>query len=261
MRDVAFTLGPLTIHWYGVLLAAGFLAAFWTGARRAPGAGVSPDMVYDLVPWLVIGAVVGARFVYVVSYWEHFAGRPWTEVFAVWTGGLVYYGGLIGAIFGTVLFARRKKVSLWPLADVAAPSVALGQAIGRIGCLLHGCCYGRACELPWAIHFPADHVTRGAGVHPTQIYESALSFALYAGLAWLFRSRKFDGQVFAVYLLGYAVLRFVVESFRGDYPSAHLATGFTPGQLASLSILAAGLLLIWKLPHAKTAPRNVRPVP
>lgn len=254
MRDVAFQLGPQTIHWYGVLLAAGFLAAFWTAARRGRTLGVPPDTIYDLVPWLVIGAVIGARGVYVASYWQdEFAGKPLTEIFAVQRGGLVFYGGLIGASLGTIVFARRRKIPLWQLADIAAPSVALGQVFGRVGCFMHGCCYGRACDLPWAVHFPPGHSTHGTGVHPTQLYESALNLALYLSLTWLFRRRRFDGQVFAAYLLGYAALRTMVESFRGDYPAAHLATGLTPGQLVSAGIFAAGLLLWWKLPRAKTA--------
>jgi len=254
VRDVAFHLGPLTIHWYGVLLAGGFLAAFWTAARRGRRLGVPPDTIYDLVPWLVIGAVIGARGVYVASYWQdEFAGKPLTEMLAVQRGGLVFYGGLIGAALGTILFARRRKTPLWQLADIAAPSVALGQVFGRVGCFMHGCCYGRACDLPWAVHFPPSHPTGSAGVHPVQIYESVLNLALYLALAALFRRRRFDGQVFAAYLLGYATLRTIVESFRGDYPVAHLAAGLTPGQLVSAGIFAAGLLLLWKLPRARAA--------
>jgi phosphatidylglycerol---prolipoprotein diacylglyceryl transferase len=255
VHPIAFELGPLTIHWYGVLLAVGFLAAFWTAGRRtARGGSVSTEAIYDLAPWLVIGTIIGARFVYVVSYWpEQFANKPFREVFMVHHGGLVFYGGLIGAALGTILFARVKKVPLWQLADVVAPSVALGHAIGRLGCLMNGCCHGQQCDLPWAIHFPAEHATHGEGVHPTQIYESVLNLALYAGLAWLFRRKRFDGQVFAVYLLGYAVLRSLVESFRGDYPARHVAIGLTPGQMVSIGILAAGLLLLWKLPRKKDA--------
>ncbi len=254
VRDIAFHIGPLAVHWFGVMLAAGFLAAFWTAARRAPSAGINSEVVYDLVPWLVIGTIIGARAVYVTEYWqEEFAGRPWTAVFAIRQGGLVFYGGFIGACVGTILFSRRKNAPLWKLADVTAPSIALGQVFGRIGCLMHGCCYGKACDLPWAVHFPKDHITRGAGVHPTQIYEAALSLALSGILMWQFKRRRFDGQVFAFYLIGYAVLRTLVEFFRGDYPQSHVATGLTSGQLVSVGILAAGLLLLWKLPRLNKA--------
>jgi len=132
---------------------------------------------------------------------------------------------------------------LWKTADVLAPSIALGNVFGRIGCLLNGCCYGRACSLPWAIRFPADHVTRGLPVHPTQIYDALLNFALYLGLAWLFRHKKFNGQVFATCLIGYAIFRSIVEYFRGDYPADHIHNGLTSGQLASIPIFIAGLTL------------------
>jgi phosphatidylglycerol:prolipoprotein diacylglycerol transferase len=156
---------------------------------------------------------------------------------------LVYYGGLIGASLACILYARLKKLPLWRLADVLAPSIALGYVFGRIGCLMNGCCYGRVCTLPWAIHFPDDHETHGLSLHPTQIYDSLLNLGLYAGLAWLYRRKKFDGQVFATYLICYAFTRSFVEHFRGDYSSAHVHGGFTPAQLISLASLVAGVIL------------------
>jgi len=202
---------------------------------------------------LIVGCLVGARTLYVVSYWQDsFAGQPWKEIFMVRHGGLVYYGGLIGATVPTSIYAWRKKLPLWKIADALAPSIALGYVPGRIGCLMNGCCYGRPTDLPWAIHFPADHETQGIGVHPTQIYDSLLSLVLYLTLAWLYRRKKFDGQVFAAYLVGYAVTRSFVEMFRGDYAVRYLGGWATPAHLVSLVVLAAGLLLCWKLPRATT---------
>jgi phosphatidylglycerol:prolipoprotein diacylglycerol transferase len=132
---------------------------------------------------------------------------------------------------------------LWKLADILAPSIALGYVFGRIGCLLNGCCYGRACDLPWAIHFPQGHETYPNGVHPTEIYDSLLNLGLYLGLAWLYRRKTFDGQVFAAYLMSYAVTRSIVEAFRGDYTPAHLHGGLTPAHLISIGIFAAGVVL------------------
>ena len=250
MHKIAFQLGGLAIHWYGVLVALGFLAGLWTASRRGLRDGVAAEKVIDLGPWLMLGTIVGARTLYVISYWrEQFADQPFREIFMVHHGGLVFYGGLIGASLAGIIYLRAKKLPLWKLADILAPSIALGHAIGRIGCLMNGCCYGRACELPWAIRFPADHETHHAPVHPTQIYESLLNFALYAALAWLFRRKKFDGQVFAAYLVCYALLRACVESFRGDYPVYYLGGMVTPAQLVSVGILAVGLLLFWKLPR------------
>lgn len=250
MHPIAFEWGALSIHWYGVMVALGFLAGLWTASRRALRAGIAAEQILDLGPWLIIGTIVGARTLYVISYWrESFAGQPVGEIFAVWHGGLVYYGGLIGASLACILYTRFKKLPLWKVADILAPSVALGYVFGRIGCLLNGCCYGRACDWPWAIHFPAGNPLNPPThpVHPTEIYDSLLNLGLYAALAWLFRRKRFDGQVFGIYLVSYAVLRSFVELFRGDYPQyQHYLGGWaTPAHLVSILILVAGSGLLW----------------
>jgi phosphatidylglycerol:prolipoprotein diacylglycerol transferase len=261
VHPIAFHLGPLTIRWYGVMMALAFLAGLWTASRRGLRDGISGEKVLDLGPWLIVGAIIGARTLYVITFWkEQFAGEPLWEVFMVQKGGLVYYGGLIGASLACILYARIRKVGLWKLADVLAPSIALGYVFGRIGCLMNGCCYGRACDLPWAIRYPAGHPTHAVGgpatpVHPTQIYESLLSLCLYVGLAWLYRRKKFDGQVFATYLVSYAILRSFVELFRGDYPEyQHFLGGWaTPAQFVSIGILVAGLIMFWLLHRQNVA--------
>jgi phosphatidylglycerol---prolipoprotein diacylglyceryl transferase len=253
MHSVAFNIGGLTIHWYGILVAAGFLAGLWTAGRRAPLAGFAPEQVYDLGPWLIVGGILGGRTLYVISYWhEQFAEHPFPEIFMVQHGGLVFYGGLIGGTLAAIIYLRWKKLQMWRMADVLAPSIALGYVFGRIGCLMNGCCYGRACSLPWAIQFPADHATHGDPVHPTEIYDSLLNLVFYIFLAWLFRRRKFDGQIFAVYLIGYAILRSFVEYFRGDYPVRYLGGVATPAQLVSMGIIVGGLLLLFLLPRPRT---------
>lgn len=244
MHPIAFHLGPLTVHWYGVMLAVGFLAGLWTATRRAPLSGIPPEKISDIGLWLIASAVVGARLLFIATYWrESFAGQPWTEVFMIQRGGLVFYGGFIGAALACIVFCRRHTLALWRVADVLTPSIALGYVFGRVGCFLNGCCFGSACAQPWAVRFPESHVTGGAPVHPTQLYDSFLSLGLYLGLAWLYRRKKFDGQVFANYLLGYAVLRSIVETFRGDYSAAHRYGGLTPAHLVSLGIFAAGVAL------------------
>src|SRR5579872_1294630 len=126
-------MGGLTIHWYGILVAAGFLAGLWTASRRARLVGISPEQIYDLGPWLIIGGILGGRVLYVISYWhEQFAENPFPEIFMVQHGGLVFYGGLIGAILASMIYLRWKKLPLWKMADILAPSVALGYVFGRI---------------------------------------------------------------------------------------------------------------------------------
>ena len=242
MHPIAFHLGPLTVHWFGIALALAFLAALWTAARRAPRTGIPAEKISDAGLWLILGGVIGARTLYVATYWnDSFAGQPITEIFMIQRGGLVFYGGLIGAALTGIIFAKVQKLALGKIADILAPSIALGYALGRFGCLFNGCCFGRECSLPWAIHFPLDHATAGAPVHPTQLYDSLLSLGLYALLAWLYRRKKFEGQVFATYLMAYAALRSFVEIFRGDYSEAHRHAGLTPAHLVSIGIFAAGV--------------------
>lgn len=271
MHPIAFTLGSLTIRWYGVMVALGFLAGFWTAGRRARLVGIPGEKVQDAGIWLILGTLIGARALYVATYWkDEFARQPFSEIFMVQHGGLVYYGGFIGAVTAGIVYTRVTRIPLWSFADVLAPSIALGYAFGRIGCLLNGCCYGKVCSLPWAIHYPHGSdpfrtqverqlldpaASESLPVHPTQVYDSLLSLAFYAGLAWLFRRKKFDGQVFAAYLIGYAVLRSIVESFRGDYPPDHIHGWATPAQLVSMGILAAGVALwAWQYFNARKKP-------
>jgi phosphatidylglycerol:prolipoprotein diacylglycerol transferase len=245
VHPIAFYLGTLPLRWYGVMMAVAFFAGLWTAMRRARLANISSDVLADVTLWLMAGSIIGARFVYVTTYWkQEFADQPLSEIFMIQHGGLVYYGGLMGAIVAGIAYLRWKKLPVWKIADILAPSIALGSAFGRIGCLLNGCCYGRECSLPWAISFPADHETHGMPVHPTEIYDALLNLMLYLGLAWLFRRKKFDGQIFALYLVGYAICRSIVEFFRGDYPPDHIHAGlFTSAQLLSAPILIAGIVL------------------
>jgi phosphatidylglycerol:prolipoprotein diacylglycerol transferase len=264
MHKIAFYIGPVVVTWFGIFVASGFMVGLWTASRRARRLQIDPNTIVDLGPWLLLGAIAGARAWFVVSYWdENFAGRPLYEIFMVQNGGIVYYGGLVGASLACIIFARIKKLPLWRLADVLAPSIALGSFFGRWGCLMNGCCYGAPTTMPWGIQFPVGHESYPKYVHPTEIYDSMLNFGLYLFLAWLYRRRKFDGQIFGVYLVGYAMLRSFVEVYRGDYTFQHYWHGMTPGQIVSIGIVLAGLLLLlnqWrKGPAVDLAARPVVP--
>jgi len=258
VHPIAFQIGPLTIHWYGIMIAVAFLAGLWTASLRAPRENIPGERIGDIVLWLMAGGILGARFVYVTTYWkDEFASQPLSEIFMIQHGGLVYYGGLIGAIIGGFIYIRWKKLPMWKVADVLAPSIALGNFFGRLGCFFNGCCYGYPTHLPWAVQFPnqsyawSQQYQQGLvgktdpslPVHPTEIYDALTNFILYLLLAWLFRRKKFDGQVFATYLVGYAITRTIMEYFRGDYPPGHIHYGLTPGMLVSIPIFMVGLAL------------------
>jgi phosphatidylglycerol:prolipoprotein diacylglycerol transferase len=260
VHPIAFHLGSLPIRWYGVMMALAFVAGLWTATRRARLANVSGDIIADVTLWLMLGSIAGARFVHVTTYWTDYANEPFSEVFMIQHGGLVFYGGLIGATVAGFVYLAWKKLPVWKIADILAPSIALGSVFGRIGCLLNGCCYGYACNLPWAITFPPGHETHpfdqpAVPVHPTEIYDGLLNLVLYVFLAWLFRRKKFDGQIFATYLIVYSVFRSIAESFRGDYPTDHVHAGLTSAQLVSAPILIVGLVLFfWRKKNSQAKP-------
>ena len=258
MQPIAFKLGPLTVHWYGALAALGFYLGIWTAARRAPKGGIPSDTIWAMGTWLVAGALIGARFWYVISYWkEEFANRPLLEAFMIHHGGLVFYGGLVGAFLFCWIFVMRQHLNPWKVADIMAPSILLGHAVGRLGCVMHGCCFGHSTTLPWAIHYPSTHQTLGAGVHPTQVYESLLNLLTSVSLTYLYPNRKFDGQIFGYYLCAYAVLRSVVEAFRGDYGVRYGGGLLTPAHLVSVVILGVGIVLLVLRSPAHSGPSKV----
>ena len=274
MDPIAFKIGGFAIYWYGILVAGGFMAGLWTASRRCVLDNLDGKVISDLGVWIIIAGMLGARAMYVLTYWDdQYAGEPLWQVLDFRRGGLVFYGGFIGAVLAVILYTRfHGKQPLWKIADAFAPSIPLGHALGRLGCLMYGCCFGIECDLPWAVQFPAHSPAFGVHaalgqvpgdaahslyVHPTQIYSALLNVALYGGLAWLYRRKRFDGQVFAVYLVGYSVNRFVVEFFRGDYSVEGMWFGWMkPGQQLSLFLLPIGIALIVTLRRRATVKRQ-----
>ena len=259
MDPIAFKIGGFAIYWYGILVAGGFLAGLWTASRRCVLDKLEGKVISDLGVWVIIAGMLGARAMHVLTYWDdQYAGGPLWQVLDFRSGGLVFYGGFIGAALAVILYIRlHGKQPLWKIADAFAPSIPLGHALGRLGCLMFGCCFGTACDLPWAIQFPEHSpafnllgqaptdAAHSLYVHPTQIYSALLNVALYGGLAWLYRHKRFDGQVFGLYLAGYSINRFVVEFFRGDYQAEQLWFGWVkPGQQLCLFLLPIGIALI-----------------
>lgn len=217
MHPVLFNLGPFTLYTYGLFLALGFIAGLFVSRREALIAGENPDTVSDIVFYLVIFGVLGGRLFFVLTNLEAFMRHP-LNIFKIWEGGLVFYGGFISAALSVFFYTKIKKISLWKYADILSPGLALGHALGRIGCLMAGCCYGRACDLPWSIKFhnhdslaPLD-----IALHPTQIYEAISNLAIFFILLAIRKKKQIDGQVFWIYVFIYGFMRIVIEYFRGD---------------------------------------------
>jgi phosphatidylglycerol:prolipoprotein diacylglycerol transferase len=196
----------------------------------------------------MLGAVVGARILYVIVEWPEFQAQPWTAL-AVWQGGLVYYGGFIGAAVTAYGVMRFKGQPIWSYADVLAPGLALGQVTGRLGCWFNGCCYGRE-DAAHGVIFPAlaDNVPH----LPVMLYEAAFCLALSAFLFWFWSRKRFSGQVFGLYLLLYAVWRFGIEFLRGDAERGTLiSSALSPSQWISLAGAAFAVIFLFVRPRLK----------
>ena len=256
---VALSLGPLKIHWYGLMYLLGFGAALWLANLRTKKADaiLTAEQVSDLIFYGAMGVVMGGRFGYVFFYhFDYFLERPlW--LFNIWEGGMSFHGGLIGVILALVLFARKVGIRFFELADFTAPLVPIGLGAGRIGNFIGGELWGRVSDVPWAMVFPnGGPLAR----HPSQLYQFALEGVALFLILWFYSSRPRPRMaVSGMFLVCYGLFRFIVEFFR--QPDEHL--GFlafdwlTMGQLLSLPMIALGLVLIvmgyQKYPLSKSA--------
>jgi len=256
-------LGTFTIGTYGLFYALGFLLALRLAVAYARRDGIETARIVDLGILALLAGFVGAKVLLYLLDFRTYLADPMEMIRSLRSAG-VFYGGFILASLVAIVYVRRHRMPLGKVADLVAPPLALGQAIGRLGCFAAGCCYGKACDLPWAVTFTDPRAARLTGVtlnaplHPTQIYHALADLAILAITAALMRRRRFEGQVFWVYVLSYAVLRFVVEFFRGD-----TVRGLYFGQRLSTSqIIAvpAAILAIAALVHfGRRAPAAARP--
>jgi phosphatidylglycerol---prolipoprotein diacylglyceryl transferase len=251
--------GVIHIRTYGLMLAVAFLLGTWLGLREARRLGFDEDKLVNVILVVLIASVLGARALYVMEHIQEFR-REWGSVLALWQGGLTLYGGIVAGTVAGLAAARRFGLPMWTVADSLAPSLALGTAIGRIGCFLNGCCYGRPTSLPWGVHFPADSFAGlefgNAAVHPSQLYFAVAGFGLF-GLTWALRRRfTVPGTLFWTFIVLFALVRIPLDMTRSYEPEAtvlRLSTiGVTESQLASLALALFGALMILRL--RRTAP-------
>lgn len=257
MLPKLFDLGPLPIHTYGVLLATALLVAIAVTAYLAESDGVPRKYAWDLGFVIIISSIIGAKLLLVITSLDYYLANP-GRLFSIefLQAAGVYYGGLLGAIVGAFLFLKKhKEISFWRMADIAAPAIPLGQAIGRVGCFAAGCDYGSPTSLPWAVTFTSEYAHREIGVpvnvplHPYQLYESAASLLLFLFLFWFFKKkRRFSGQVFCLYLILYGIIRFGLEFFRGDIDRGFLFEGLlSTSQFISLLLVPTALFAYFVL--------------
>ncbi|MBI3910837.1 MAG: prolipoprotein diacylglyceryl transferase [Armatimonadetes bacterium] len=238
-------IGPITLFSFGMMVAVAFLVGTWMMVRQARRYGIPGGAILDGIFWILLASVAGARLLYVGLHWNAFHSQI-QEIGAVWKGGMSFHGGLIAGVAAGWRFARVRRLPLASLLDAAAPALALGYAIGRVGCLLNGCCYGSPTDLPWGMRFPLETGGWTEPSHPAQIYASLANLALFSLLLALAPRLRVSGQLAVAYLMGYSVYRFLVEFIRKGATAHVLALELTEAQWASLTaiLLAAGLWLI-----------------
>src|SRR5690348_3529795 len=228
------------------MVALAFLASLQAARVAAHARRIGETFLLDLVAILIVSGLLGARILYVLLNLSYFRDHPWESV-KVWEGGLVFYGGFVLAAVVGMIFTRYRGYPLDDVADCVAPSLALGQGIGRWGCFFAGCCYGKPTAMPWGVKFkdPASLAPLGIQLHPVQLYESAGNL-LIAALLWIMlkRNKETHGDIFWLYVLLYGILRFAVETLRGD-DRGPIYGGLAPSQIIALiAILVAGSILL-----------------
>lgn len=241
------SVGPLKIHTYGVLVALGFLAGILVAHRLSLKGGSDPRHMTDLILLMIVCGLAGSRLLYVILNFSDYSRRP-LDIVKIWEGGLVFSGGLLGAAFALVAYTRVKGISLLNTADILAPGAAIGQAIGRLGCLSAGCCYGLPSDLPWAVTFthPEALAPLNQALHPTQLYSALLGAAVFAALIIIHRHRTYHGQTAVWFLIMHSTVRLFLERYRGD-DRGFVAEGVSAAQLIALLVLFLSIGLLFYL--------------
>ncbi|MCE9615178.1 MAG: prolipoprotein diacylglyceryl transferase [Lentisphaerae bacterium] len=256
MHPIFLKLGPLTIYWYGIFMALAFLAGFanWIWVARRDGRDA--QFCSDLLFWVMVAGILGGRAAYLISNFGYYLDHP-GEIVALWKGGLIYYGGFVGAIIAVLLFARHRRIPFLSLLDFAFTSLPLSHALGRVGCVMYGCCFGAVAHgwpgivfphgsLAWERQIQLGLITANAAcslpVYPVQIYEALWNLALYPIILFAYRRRHQPGAVTGLYLLLYPIGRFLLEGLRG---TERLYVGpLSVAQTISVALMAVGALLL-----------------
>lgn len=248
MRPVLVEIGSFTLYSYGAMLMIAFVVGIFFTLREAPRKGFNADYLYEGYIISIILAVFGSRITYIVLNWEYYQGEPFLRTLFARESGLTFYGGLIAVLLGLLVHSYYRKVPFLKLMDFAAPFIALGYGITRLGCFMNGCCYGHVTAAPWGVTFPyVDGLTR----HPTQLYAVFAGVLIFVVLRYMRKYSFFDGYIFLYFFIFYGIYRFVVEFFRVSEPVLWF---LSPAQLMTLLFVAAAFgFLTWKKKQANGA--------
>lgn len=262
---VFINIGPITIRWYGLLIASAVLIGITLSQFLAKKRKVNPDLIGDLAIWLIIGAIPAARLYYVLFEWSEYAQNP-ERIIAIWQGGIAIHGAILGGLLAAFIFARIRQVSFWQLADLVAPSLILGQAIGRWGNFFNSEAFGDPTNLPWRLYIPPEmrppEFANFAYFHPTFLYESLWNLMVFALLITLFvrdvqgKQRLKTGTIFLTYLVTYSLGRLWIEGLRTD---SLMLGPLRIAQVVSMTGIVLGLAgLVWLYVYKRTLPDVVQ---
>jgi phosphatidylglycerol---prolipoprotein diacylglyceryl transferase len=254
MHPILFTLGGIPVFTYGILVATGVLLSLWYGRRRAAAVGISPDKLWSMGVYMVLGALIVAKVWLIFTAWDYYAANP-REIFSItmFQSGGTFYGGVVGAIATVILYTHFQKMPMLPTLDICAAALPLGHSLGRIGCFMAGCCFGKPTDVAWGVKFTNPVANQLAGtplgvhLHPTQLYEAVLEFLNFLFLLWLAKRQRFNGQIIGTYMILYGVERGILEFFRGDPGRTMMFhDSVSLMQITSLVMIAVGSFLWWR---------------
>jgi len=259
MHPELFRIGPLAIHSYGVMLAFSFLIGIYLAIRNGKKRGIKEDEIVNIAFIIIVASIVGSRLFYVLFHLDEFRGRwlyafwPVQEDGTIGLGGLILLGGFILAFLSASVYMAVKKLNFWKVADSLVPSVAFGVFLTRIGCYLNGCCFGKACDVPWGVTFPLDSpagsIMGNTLIHPTQLYSSIGGLIVFFLLMWLQRKKVFDGLLTGTFFILDGFFRFAIDFYRYYEQQMYLIDGLEFNQIVSLLMFLAGIAMIiyqWK---------------
>lgn len=219
MHPIIFDFGWFSLKSYGLMLAIAFFTGIYLAKRQARKEGIDPGFIDYLSFGIIIFAIIGARLLHVIAEQPTYYWHNPLDIVMINNGGLAFYGGFIFAIAFSIYYCRKKKISFLKVADIISPPIAIGLMFARMGCFLAGCCYGKYCDLPWAVTFkdPMGAGEIGHALHPTQIYSSLNGFFIFLILIFMRKYKRFEGQLFFTLLLIYSVTRSLIEMLRADH--------------------------------------------
>jgi len=261
-----FHIGNFSLPTYGLLVASGVLLGLWISVRNSEKQGIDPEHAWNLGILVVLCGIVGAKVLYIINDWSYYTSHP-GEIFSFSTlqAGGVFSGGLIGAAIAAIWYIRKHHLPALGTWDAFAPGLALGHAIGRVGCFAAGCCYGKPTSHFWGVTFTNPLAQQWVGtplghpLEPTQLFESAVELVNFFILMWLFKRKKFDGQVLGAYLFLYGIARFFLEFLRDDPGRGSVFGGAMSGtQLIAIGLVIVGGFIWWLRPQMKAVPAPAR---